>query len=172
MKISYYLARFLKKTIGSHYLVFICYATVNEAKAVSIKNMLESHGAFPFMSGFDLEPGDVSIQVIEANIKNCDLFVPILTKQSVKRVWVQNEIGYAKALGKQIFPLITGEEKKIKKNLGIISDLNYWRYNDTRLEKKLKSKVHIYLLKQFVIIFVVIGFVLYQYLKNRGIRSN
>ncbi len=53
--------------------------------------------------------GDEVVESVQDALKDCDCFVVILTERSIKSPWVNQEIGYACALGKVILPVWVGE---------------------------------------------------------------
>lgn len=75
---------------------------------------------------------------VTSGIKECDIFIPILTRNSINSQWVNQEIGYAQAIERKIIPIV--EEEIIDLLKGFIhkqGDLPY-KYpgfeNNTRKE--------------------------------------
>jgi hypothetical protein len=53
--------------------------------------------------GFEFSPGILDL------ITNCHIFLPLITPRSRARPWLNQEIGFALALGKPILPLVIGD---------------------------------------------------------------
>lgn len=55
--------------------------------------------------------GDEVVGSVQGAIEDCDCFVVILTKESIKSPWVNQEIGYACAVEKTMLPVWVGDVK-------------------------------------------------------------
>lgn len=62
-----------------------------------IKDALKSQGFSPYVATDVIEPAQHISRKIENAIDKSDAFVVLLTDNSVKSPWVQQEIGYAKS---------------------------------------------------------------------------
>lgn len=52
------------------------------------------------------EAGKLNTEKVAEGIRSCDFIIPILTMKSINSQWVNQEIGYATALNKEILPII------------------------------------------------------------------
>lgn len=87
--------------------IFISYDTGDKELVTKITDSLERIGLEPFKAPDHKEIGsDLALKVIHAiNDSNC--FVPILTQNSIKSQWVNQEIGYAYSREElPIFPVV------------------------------------------------------------------
>lgn len=90
------------------YRVFISYSHKDEDKIQDILDVLERNGLIStydktFIAGIPFK------DQIEALISHSDVFVAILSENSVKAGWVHEEIGYAMALNIPILPIALDE---------------------------------------------------------------
>ena len=72
-----------------------------------LAGMLEASGLVT-MWDKHLLPGVGFSEQIQSFIINSDIFLPFITKASVKRPWLHQEIGFAIALGKPMLPVTLG----------------------------------------------------------------
>lgn len=87
--------------------VFISYDTEDKELVTKITDSLERIGLEPFKAPDHKSIGsDLATKVIQA-IKDSNCFVPILTHNSIKSQWVNQEIGYAYSREElPIFPVV------------------------------------------------------------------
>lgn len=85
--------------------VFISYSSEDKFLAGRIKRILEGYGLSVFLAHDDIPPICEWQEEISKNLKNCDVFLAILTKSFCKSKWTDQEIGMAFALDKLIIPL-------------------------------------------------------------------
>ncbi len=88
--------------------VFISYAHADASKRRVLVRALES-GSPPIESvviDARRAPGVPLAEKVIGGTTECDYFVPILTQFSISNQWVNQEIGYAIAVGKNIVPLV------------------------------------------------------------------
>lgn len=115
--------------------IFISYSTLDSEKKEIIKNLINNSEKLEAI----VVPEQYSslaynAEKIKASINSCEVFLPILTSNSITNQWVNQEIGYAFGSNKikleDIYPIV---ENNIMNNLkGFISssnDLNF-RYKD------------------------------------------
>lgn len=90
------------------YRVFISYSHKDEDKIQDILGVLENNG---LISTFDKNfvAGIPFKEQIEAFIAHSDVFIAILSENSMKAGWVHEEIGYAMALNIPILPIALDE---------------------------------------------------------------
>jgi len=77
--------------------VFISFSKEDMQTVVRIRDELKSQGFSPYVATDVIEPGQHISRKIENAIAKSDAFVVLLTENSVKSPWVQQEIGYAKS---------------------------------------------------------------------------
>lgn len=92
------------------YLVFISHSTKDRWIAKQIASLLEEHGrkyrVKAFLDERDIQFGDSIPDTIRENIKDCDEFLVLLSKNSIDRPWVLIEISAAWAHAKRIIAVI------------------------------------------------------------------
>jgi len=86
-------------------LVFISYSTKDKEVVGKIKRQLENFGLEVFVGHDDINPSSDWIKVILKNLRECDIFIPYLTKDFRKSDWTDQESGIADCLKKCILPL-------------------------------------------------------------------
>jgi len=89
------------------YRVFISYSHEDERKARRIATHLKMIGLLP-TSMFDFGPSPDFLEQIRDSIAYAHAFMPVLTKGSESRPWVQQEIGYAMGLEVPVLPVALG----------------------------------------------------------------
>ena len=89
------------------YRVFISYSHADRARVERIAKILAALGLTPMWDDA-LEAGSSFSDQIRRYIAHAHLFMPFITDASEDRNWVQQEIGYAVALGVPIIPLTSG----------------------------------------------------------------
>lgn len=103
----------MKKTL------FISYSTYDIQKVEAINNRLKNHKYFKplviISTPEALKPLSAKVQ---EGIISSDVVVPILSSKSINTQWINQEIGFATALGKIIKPII--ERKIIERLKGFI----------------------------------------------------
>ena len=85
--------------------IFLSYLTEHKRTAGKIRLSLILKGFDPFLAHDDIEPTAEWADSIIQNLKDCDIFIPILTKGFENSKWVNQEIGIAYAWEKLIVPL-------------------------------------------------------------------
>lgn len=85
--------------------VFISYSTKDKETVGKIKRQLENFGLDVFVGHDDINPSSDWVKEILKNLKECDIFIPYLTKDFKKSKWTDQECGIAESLGKCILPL-------------------------------------------------------------------
>ena len=85
--------------------VFLSYSHENRRIARSLKAGLEQFGMEAFLAHEDLSPSSNWLRVIRKNLRGCQVFMPLLTKEFKKSDWTDQETGFAVALRKVILPI-------------------------------------------------------------------
>jgi hypothetical protein len=95
---------------AERYLVFVSHSTKDRWIARQIAQLLErsgvDYGVKTFLDERDIEVGDSIPDTIRQNIKECNEFLVLLTKNSIDRPWVLIEISAAWGHGKRIIAVI------------------------------------------------------------------
>lgn len=97
--------------------VFISYSTNDTQKMRLLEQLIEKSDKLTpiIIPNIEKPLKELSDKVIEG-IKSSKFFIPIITSKSINTQWINQEIGYAKALGEkiEIIPII---EKKLLQDL-------------------------------------------------------
>lgn len=122
--------------------LFLCYSDKDKIIAGLFKKYFERITGFSvFLAHVDIDPSTQwNIEIIR-NLKHSDVFVPIISSDSIVSAYCNQEIGMAIALGKKIIPI------KISRNNppGFITTIQAFRYNGSVVEADLiKSVTEIY----------------------------
>ncbi len=99
--------------MSQKYRVFISYCRENANLVELIEKALKDQGViamrdktFAFGSGFH--------EQIKTYIAHAHVFLPLITKESADRIWVQQEIGYAMSSNIPVLPVVKGKESKLQ----------------------------------------------------------
>ena len=87
---------------------FISYSRENESIAVSLAKDIEDLGHTVWFDD-ELSGGQLWWQKILESIRNCDIFIFVLSNDSLNSTACNLEYEYANALGKTIIPVLVGE---------------------------------------------------------------
>jgi len=115
------------------YKLFISHSEEDESLARIFKIVATDAGVIPYLFEDDTQPGKSLIDKIEKRINECDCMLALLTKNSKNKTWVQQEMAYAKAKGKDVIPII---EPGLEFNLGILQGIEYIDISDQRAIEK------------------------------------
>lgn len=108
-------------------ILFISYASENNDKIRLIKNVLEDHPLFePLVIADRRRPNEALPKLIKEGIDSSYRIIPILSPQSFKEQWINQEIGYAEGKGIRIIPLI--ESSIFDKLKGFVNKQNQCPY--------------------------------------------
>ncbi len=72
---------------------FISYSSVDKSTAAQVKSLLEKHGISGFLAHDDIQVSEEWKNRILAELKICEVFVPILSKNFRASDWASQEIG-------------------------------------------------------------------------------
>ncbi len=109
---------------------FISYSSKDKNLAGQIKHELEEYGLDVFLAHEDITPSEEWVDVILAELKACDIFLPLLTKSFEESKWVDQESGIAFFNDKLIIPL-----KYTKDPYGFISRFQALKVNSKDIQK-------------------------------------
>jgi len=87
--------------------VFLSYSTRNKIAAGKIKDELEEYGLVVFLAHEKIEPSEKWRSKILSELKECHVFVAILTDYFRESLWCDQESGFAMAYDKKIISLKT-----------------------------------------------------------------
>lgn len=88
---------------------FISYSRVNQQFAIRLASELKSSGFSIWMDQFDIPTGARWDDEIEKALRECEIFLIILTPDSIASENAKDEIGYAIDHGKRILPVLLEE---------------------------------------------------------------
>lgn len=89
--------------------IFISYSTVDTVNAETVRNVLEKNGLSCWMAPRDIPGGSNYTKEIPIAIRNCKVFVLILSKNAQSSHWVLKELDSAVNCGKVILPFMLEE---------------------------------------------------------------
>ncbi len=88
-----------------------------------VRRQIEALGVDVYLAEHDLRPGtSIAAKVLEA-IGRCDALVVLITGNSIDSVFVQQEVGIARAFGRPIIPIV--ERGVDVTRLGILREVEY-----------------------------------------------
>jgi hypothetical protein len=85
--------------------VFISYSHKDKKIAGEIKEILEKFDLSCFLAHEDIEPSSSWIENMNQNLKECEIFIPILTTYFNESIFANQEVGGAFFMNKYIFPI-------------------------------------------------------------------
>lgn len=91
--------------------VFVSHSERDEDLVSLVKYSIEVLDLDAYVEMYEEYYGEDAIELIQEAIEGCEYFFAILTEESVKSPWVNQEIGYACALEKNIVPVRVGNVK-------------------------------------------------------------
>ena len=86
--------------------IFISYSSVDLVNAETVRNVLEKNGFSCWMAPRDIPGGSNYTKEIPIAIRNCKVFVLILSKNAQTSHWVLKELDSAVNCGKVILPFM------------------------------------------------------------------
>lgn len=106
--------------------IFVSYSDLDRKKMRVLEKIIRKSPFLPIIIADNREAMiSLSDKIIEG-IESADYIIPILTSASISTQWINQEIGYSKARGKQIMPIV--EREVMTKLRGFIHsqlDLSY-----------------------------------------------
>ena len=88
--------------------IFISYSDKEKEKAEKIKDGLKEYGLYSFIAHDDIPLGERWREKIKEELKECDVFIPILSENYKKSEWADQEAGYVCISDKLIIPIDLG----------------------------------------------------------------
>lgn len=99
--------------------IFISYSNDDRGRMLSLRKRINAHSSLKAtVVADDRKASKLLTDKVKDGIKDCDYFVCILTAKSISNQWVNQEIGYATALGKRIRPIV--ESRVLDKLKGFV----------------------------------------------------
>jgi TIR domain len=87
--------------------IFLSHAPADTVLARKIRSLLVRHSSSSVFTNEDLSAGENWQSKLQKELETADVFVALLTPESVGSSWVLQETGAAWALDKPIIPLVT-----------------------------------------------------------------
>jgi hypothetical protein len=113
--------------------LFISYANANLNKVTLIKKKLANHPLFePYVVADKRKANNALVKLVREGIEASYCIIPILSPQSYKEQWINQEIGYAEGAGRQIIPIVG--DSTLDKLKGFVHKQNQcpYTYKSTR----------------------------------------
>ena len=122
--------------------IFISYAREDTNKMKALYKALSKPESkiFPIVSSKINMPGAPLSDKVMKGIEDSSCFLPIITESSIKNQWVNQEIGYAIAKNKVIYPLV--DDRIIHKLKGFIHDQIDLPFTFTSTKSTPKREAH------------------------------
>jgi len=99
--------------------IFISYSNSDKSKSKILEKIIaKSPELKPIAVANDRKASKLLTEKVANGIKDCQYFIPILTLNSIENQWVNQEIGFAEALGKKVIAIV--EEKIVGQLKGFI----------------------------------------------------
>ena len=134
--------------------VFISHATTEDGMLVDwIAEALDRLHIRTFVYERYPRGGRNRFETIKAMIQACPYFLVVLTKAGIASQWVNQEIGYAVAVGREPIPVVEVDSSKGKRieSKGFVElndPINYYRNNDVQLMADIVHTFHTLLLSE------------------------
>ena len=88
--------------------IFLSYSHKDRKLSGELKAKLDSNGFETFMAHEDIEPSKEWEEEIIRNLKECDIFIPLVSNNFMESKWTDQESGFAFAEDKLIIPIDIG----------------------------------------------------------------
>jgi hypothetical protein len=89
--------------------VFVSHSAKDRVYIEIIRGALRGTGARPYVAEEDVTPGAQISEKIRRKIEDCDLFLLLVTQNSLVSSFVNQEVGYALGLEKLLLPIVVGD---------------------------------------------------------------
>lgn len=109
------------------YKVFISHSTQDQGLVINLAKLLQWLGLEVFVAEWYLSPGERLDAKIRRQIRDADCFLVLLTHNGIRSQWVQQEIGIALEVGKQIIPIV--EKGTDSRTLEVLQGREYIEYD-------------------------------------------
>jgi hypothetical protein len=100
----------------STHFIFVSYTDADKDKVdLIVKEIKLSSNFEAIFIAEQREPLKALSMKVEEGLKKAEIFVPILTKNSITAQWLNQEIGFAKASGLKIMPIVESDQIDVLK---------------------------------------------------------
>jgi 1-aminocyclopropane-1-carboxylate deaminase/D-cysteine desulfhydrase-like pyridoxal-dependent ACC family enzyme len=86
--------------------IFLSHSSRDREPVESIRSQADAVGVDVYLFSDDLHPGENTAEKLQQVLRECQALVVLITSNSVQSQYVNQEIGFAKALGLPIIPLV------------------------------------------------------------------
>jgi hypothetical protein len=90
--------------------IFLSYAMADSEQAYKLQNLLSQQLNSKIFTTDSLSAGENWVPKLKRALSECDLFIVVLSPNSIGSKWVLYELGAAWGLGKPIIPVVTHPE--------------------------------------------------------------
>lgn len=146
-----------------NYDVFISVHEDNIAVANRIRNFLRKFGARVFVFKTSIQGGEIWRKEVKENLRDCNLFIELISKKSLKSRACTLEVGGAYFSDKDHLPVLL-EGIDIKK-LVITDEIQCVNYKNKDFFPTLRNKMFKVYFKRFILWAIIIGYIIYSKLK-------
>ena len=87
--------------------VFLSYAAADSADTLKVRSLLAQQPNLRIFTRDTLSAGEDWVSKLKNELSSCDIFMVLLSPNSVGSSWVLQELGAAWALEKPIIPVVT-----------------------------------------------------------------
>ncbi|MBI4283102.1 MAG: toll/interleukin-1 receptor domain-containing protein [Chloroflexi bacterium] len=117
------------------YNIFLSHSEADKSWVEWIASNAQDMGINVYMYEYDTQAGFSVADKVQSAIENCQALVVLLTPNSEVSPYVQQEIGFAKARGKLVIPLV--QPGVSKKCLAMLEGVEYITFDPTEPETAL-----------------------------------
>lgn len=89
--------------------IFLSYSTKDLPTAQAVANRLRAEGYLVYLADETMRYGASISSELDAQIKACDVFIVLWSRNAKQSEWVSSEVGIAKAANREILPVILEE---------------------------------------------------------------
>jgi hypothetical protein len=148
-----------------NYDVFISYADKDFNKAKEIHDHLLNYGVRVFLAKLSIESGNKWKEELKSNINSSDLFLFLISSNSLKSFYAVSEAGYAWLSDKDIIPIKIERKQFKKEELKWLSD--YQMPNSiSKFYGDFKKRITWVYIKKVIFWLIIIGIILYLKFKK------
>ena len=101
----------------NHESIFISYSNLDRRKMEIFEGLINERNFKSIVILKQRKNMETNTEKVSKGIDDCQYFVPLITRNSINTQWINQEIGYAKAKNKDIFPIIENNIVKIFKRI-------------------------------------------------------
>jgi TIR domain len=120
--------------------IFISYARSDKVIAEQLTRSFKQQGLSVWLDYESLKPGSSWQDELENALRRADIFVVVLSEDSVKSNWVNAEIGFALGQKKKIVPILV-DNVRLPLNLTKLQYIDARKLNPEELGKMVAASV-------------------------------